>query len=274
LEIQKIDQKFSVRTSNESYQADVVILACGSSASVKDKNPYKGLDFLGQFSLPVVPVLPALVALQGTDGIEEFWAGVRTKANLSFEDFQETGELQFTKNGISGIPVMNASHLVVAALQKVKKSTVWIDFLPDFSKEALKTQFQTLQSNALEENLKVETWMRLWLPEKLGRILAKKAQIQGSMFFRDLTDTELENLTEALKHFSYEVTGYGSLSEAQVCQGGLSLAEIDEHFACKKVPGLFVTGELLNVDGICGGYNLHFAFGSGKIAGSFAGEEA
>ena len=82
-----------------------------------------------------------------------------------------------------------------------------------------------------------------------------------------MTSAETERLLKALKSFEYEAKGYGSMEDAQVSSGGLPLSQVSEQFEVRAVPGLYVTGELLNVDGICGGYNLHFALMSGMAAG-------
>ncbi len=306
--VRKEDDRFFVTTNIGKFSADAVILACGSEASVKDRFSFSAYDILKGFRLDTAPVFPVLTSLFGDEGYENYWAGVRTKATVYYlsnkldasidqdastdHDVSDdgemkaasfTGELQLTEKGISGIPVFQISHLIIETLLKTKKKqTVTIDFLPDYPADRLLEWLKKLipewrEKPFAEEQKKcytVEDSLKGMLPKKLVLSVLKKAGFSAQTLLTELSPIELETLVNTIKSFPYEVNGFGDLSAAQAAAGGLELSEINERFEVKKIPGLFVTGELLNVDGICGGYNLHFAFGSGIIAGETAAADS
>ena len=106
-----------------------------------------------------------------------------------------------------------------------------------------------------------------FLNKKLNLVLLKKCQIAGSRKSGSLQKKEIRQLAGLYKNYEVHITDTNPFLNAQVCAGGLDIEEVDGQMQVKKYPGLFVTGELLDVDGICGGYNLHWAFATGTIAG-------
>ena len=253
---------FRVFLEQETLHADAVLLSCGSMASVRDRQPFAGYRFLEDLGLPVVPAAPALVPLYGNEGCELFWDGVRMTCTVSLPSGQtQTGEVQFTKKGISGIPVFQLSHEAAAMIRENGSCLVRIDFMPGYSAEDLQQLFAKWADRRLDRVLSG------MLPSKIGPVISKKAGLTASGKVSAMASAETERLLKALKSFEYEAKGYGSMEDAQVSSGGLPLSQVSEQFEVLTVPGLYVTGELLNVDGICGGYNLHFALMSGMAAG-------
>lgn len=168
----------------------------------------------------------------------------------------EEGELQLTDYGVSGIPVFQLSGLAAQLLHNQHSVILNIDFLPDFTKKELEDLLQKRKELCPYKTTK-ELCIGL-LPKKLIEVLVIK-------------NMELSELTEKIKSFPLEIVGTKPFSNAQVCQGGVSLEEISsETMECKKVPGLYLAGELLDADGICGGYNLQWAWSSGACAGKEA----
>ena len=105
------------------------------------------------------------------------------------------------------------------------------------------------------------------LNKKLNAVLLRKCQIRGNRPNQSLTREEIRQLAGLLKDYEMTITAVNPFFNAQVCAGGLALEELDEHMQIRRFPGLYMTGELLDADGICGGYNLHWAFATGTIAG-------
>lgn len=253
--------KFSVITDTWQYPADAVILACGSCASEIDGADGSGYALAKQLGLKVIEPLPALVPLKGKGNYFSKWSGTRIYGKIQLQAEQKTlqteeGKLQLTDYGISGIPVFQLSALAAKLLQKQRSVTLLINFLPDFTKEELEELFLKRKELCPYKTTK-ELCIGL-IPKKLIEVLVNKK-------------TEISTLAEKIKAFPVEIVGTKPFSNAQVCQGGVSLEEISPHtMECKKIPGLYLAGELLDADGICGGYNLQWAWTSGACAGKEA----
>lgn len=205
---------------------------------------------------------------------------------------KESGELQLTKEGISGIAVFQLSGEIAQKLSEKKRVVVEINFLPDFQEDTLedwvKNRLSLLSGRSLEE-----FFLGVLHKKVLGVCLqaegfsgAMKIPVAddntgaGDMKAGRRTDSAMGqdsakkravmmimSVMKRAMHFTTEVTAVSDMRQAQVCRGGLFLSQFTEKLECKKIPGLFACGEVLNVDGECGGYNLHFAWGSGVLAG-------
>ena len=253
--------RFSVVTETWQYPADAVILACGSCASEIDGADGSGYTLAKQLGLKVINPLPALVPLKGKGNYFSKWSGTRSYGKIHLQSCNkimqtEEGELQLTDYGVSGIPVFQLSGLAAQLLHNQHSVILNIDFLPDFTKKELEDLLQKRKELCPYKTTK-ELCIGL-LPKKLIEVLVIK-------------NMELSELTEKIKSFPLEIVGTKPFSNAQVCQGGVSLEEISsETMECKKIPGLYLAGELLDADGICGGYNLQWAWSSGACAGKEA----
>ncbi len=253
--------RFSVITETWQYPADAVILACGSCASEIDGADGSGYMLAKQMGLKVINPLPALVPLKGNGNFFSKWSGTRIygKIHVQFQNEilqTEEGELQLTDYGVSGIPVFQLSGLVGRLLQKQNSVTLIIDFLPNITKQELEKLLLKRKELCTYKTTK-ELCIGL-LPKKLIEVLTDNKM-------------NLSKLAEQIKEFPVEIVGTKPFSNAQVCQGGVSLEEISpDTMECKKIPGLYLAGELLDVDGICGGYNLQWAWSSGACAGKEA----
>ena len=257
----KENPRFSVVTETWQYPADAVILACGSQASEIDGADGSGYTLAKQLGLKVINPLPALVPLKGKGNYFSKWAGTRIYGKIYLQSQNEIlqteeGELQLTDYGISGIPVFQLSGRVAKLLQLQRSVTLMIDFLPDVTPKELE-ELLLKRKELCPYKTPKELCIGLF-PKKLIEILVDKK-------------TDLSTLAEKIKKFSMEIIGTKTFSNAQVCQGGVSLEEISpKTMECKKIPGLYLAGELLDADGICGGYNLQWAWSSGACAGKEA----
>lgn len=257
----KENPRFSVVTETWQYPADAVILACGSQASEIDGADGSGYTLAKQLGLKVINPLPALVPLKGKGNYFSKWAGTRIYGKIFLQSQNEIvqteeGELQLTDYGISGIPVFQLSGLAAKLLQHQHSVTLMIDFLPDVTPKELEELLLKRKELCPYKTTK-ELGIGLF-PKKLIEVLVDKK-------------TDLSTLAEKIKKFSMEIVGTKPFSNAQVCQGGVSLEEISpKTMECKKIPGLYLAGELLDADGICGGYNLQWAWSSGACAGKEA----
>lgn len=181
---------------------------------------------------------------------------------------QEAGELQLTKEGISGIAVFQLSGTIAQKLAEKKRVFVEINFLPDFPEEKLedwaKKRLSLLPQRSLED------FFLGVLHKKVLDVCLQAEGLKGTMRISYEDDNAIVMVLSVMKralHFVTEVTNVSDMKQAQVCRGGLLLSQFNEKLECKTVPRLFACGEVLNVDGECGGYNLHFAWASGVMAG-------
>ena len=266
--IEKEDNHFIIKSSNEIIKADKVIIATGSCASPKTGSDGIGYKLLKRLSHTVIEPKPALVQLKTTGNFLKEWAGIRTDVKVSLYENdklikEESGEIQLTDYGISGICVFNLSRYVSIGLEKNLNEEVMINFLPFIEKNP----YEYL-TNLLKNNYSVKTQLENILNNKLVAVILNKTNIDENKSFKNLREDEKVRLINNLISFKVKVIGTNSFDQAQVCSGGIPLTEIDlTTMESKLVKGLYIVGELLDVDGDCGGYNLGFAWMSGIKAG-------
>ena len=260
-DIKKEGEGFLVVTETWSYPADKVILAAGSRASAIQGADGSGYELAKNLGHSLIPPLPALVPLKGKGNWFSKWAGVRTEGRVSLlaENHifdQAQGEIQLTDYGVSGIPVFQVSGRAVRLREEGLKVTLLLDFLPDFDREGLAAFLRARQEQCPYKSVK-QLLIGL-LPEKLAEVL-----MTGK--------PDISKLAEKIKEFPIEITGGKSYEQAQVCSGGVPLSEVySDTLESRKVPGLYLAGEILDTDGICGGYNLQWAWTTGALAGRSA----
>ena len=274
--IRKRGKKLSVLTSLKNFEADAVILAAGSKAAPVTGSDGSGYSLARSLGHHIIKPLPALVQLRCSGKEYKHLAGIRTEAKLTLlvndrVEAEEQGELQLTDYGISGIPTFQISRFASKALDQKKQVIVEIDFLPKLSfqetKELLEHRRLTMGNKTGEEFL-----IGLF-HKKLAEVLLKQAGISARESIKTAKPQEMERLTRLVKCWEAKVTETNPFPNAQVCCGGVDTREIDPAtMESRLVKGVFLAGELLDVDGICGGYNLQWAWSSGAIAGIHAGE--
>ena len=267
---------FEVTSSLGRFAGRNLLYATGLRAAPKLGSDGSAFFVLKEFGHRFVPILPALCGFEAS-GIEfRKVSGVRTDADLTLYIDQkaqksERGELQLADYGVSGIPVFQLSSPAVRALHDKKEVQIQIDFLPDFSKEALASELKRrFQRDAGYQP--IEASLRGLLNQKLIPVLLKTAQLNVSADGESLTNEEQKRLCSAIKNCRVTLKTVRDFSFAQVCTGGIRTEEINiQTLESRIVPGLYFAGELLDVDGICGGYNLQWAWASGFVAGSAVG---
>ena len=272
--IRKESNEFLVSTNKNSYICDAVILATGGKAAPVLGSNGSGYGLAKSFGHTVSTVVPALVQLVGKGNYFKHVAGVRTNATVKLFVAEEcvasdTGELQLTNYGISGIPVFQVSRYAAKALHDNKTVIAEIDFIPTMSEEELKN-FIFDRKKQHGERLAEEFFVGM-LHSKLATMLLKEAYVPTHISANEIREDKWEKLLELIKHFQIEITDTNSFEQAQVCAGGVLTSEINgDTMESVFEKNLYLTGELLDVDGICGGYNLQWAWATGYIAGKNA----
>lgn len=276
-EIQKIEhteEGFQVKTEGWTYEADALILACGSPASPQTGATDLGYTYAKSLGHNIICPLPALVQLYSKDSCFEKLAGLRMDGRVTLYSGREylasdEGELQFTKKGISGIPVFQVSRFCSRALEEEKKVEAELDLLPLFSEEALSVFFK----RRIEENgYKNAAQLLVGLfPAKFIDCLLERSGLVKGVRASELGEKEIQRFVKSCKSFQVAIRATGGFEEAQVCCGGVDLSQVNaETLESRVVPGLYFAGEILDVDGACGGYNLQWAWSSGVVAGASA----
>ena len=179
---------------------------------------------------------------------------------------EDSGELQLTDYGISGIPVFQVSRYAAEALDHKKRVMAVVDFMPDYSSEELFRILEDQRNNLYDR--KAGDFLNGLFNKKQAALFMKTARIKQELDVAAISNKKLGELVEIIKEMSFEVTGTNSYDKAQICMGGVPLREVDPAtMESRLVPGLYFAGEILDVDGICGGYNLQWAWSSGHLAG-------
>ena len=201
-----------------------------------------------------------IVSLSGKTGTAQSGAYENGK-----EIAAEKGELLFAEYGLSGIPVFQVSRYAAEALDHKKRVLAVIDFMPDMTEEQLFAALKD-QRNYLKDRISGDFINGLF-NKKLAALFLKYAWIKADQPVSELTNKKLAELCHVIKEASFEVTGTNPYDKAQICMGGVDLREINpDTMESRLVPGLYFAGEILDVDGICGGYNLQWAWSSGHLA--------
>lgn len=256
------------------YEGNSLILAAGSKAAPATGSDGSGYRLAESLGHEIVTPLPALVQLVCRGRVFRQLAGIRTDALVRLLlDGQETardrGEVQLTDYGISGIPVFQVSRFASRGLHQGRLAEAVLDFLPDLApEETVNVLFKRRERLAYRPG---DTFLSGLLAKKLGCVLLSAAGISLTDPAGRISDKKLEKLAGQLKGFRTEVTGTKSFDSAQICCGGADVSQVDPASMESKLhPGLYLTGELLDVDGICGGYNLQWAWSTGILAGRSA----
>lgn len=269
--VEKKDNHFLINVNEEIIVADAVIMATGSKACPKTGSDGNGYTLAESFGHTVVPVLPSLVPLKTKEKFLKEWSGIRTDVNISLyvdgvKLKEEYGEIQLTDYGISGICVFNLSSLANINLAKERKVLVKINFIPWV--DSINTFINFIDNQYNKNKKDIMSLLEGILNYKLVSVLLKEIGVNIDTTFNDLTSNDLEKIYKQLSQFELEIIGSQDYDKAQVCSGGVSLLEVDMNtMQSKLVDNLYFTGEILDVDGDCGGYNLAFAWVSGMIAG-------
>jgi len=261
-------------------QADYVVNCLGGPAGQNLGATYDGGILSKGFGHTLIEQKPALVSLRLKEDFLATLSGVRLEAKITLSQWEtdykkaknseEFGEIIFTDYGISGIPVMQLSYLV--SEQPMLKTCLTLDLLPELSMDAKKTFVSLRTKSKTFSNRSVEEAFCGMLPQNLLYVLLKLVDIEPTKPANTLSEKEINSFTDILGNFVLVVEGTNGFSQAQAASGGVSLQEIDAHFQSIKIPKLYFAGEVLDVVGQCGGYNLQWAWASGAIAGEACGK--
>lgn len=260
---------FVVQCKSNSFRFDRIIMACGSKASPKTGSDGSGYQLAQKLGHHIIKPVPALVQLKSSENYFKSISGIRMQAKLSLiidhcMKRTEQGELQITDYGISGIPVFQFSRLVSYALIEKKKVMVTVDCVPEMSIDAIKDYLIHRMRNNSE--LTMEDALQGFLNKKLNIQFLKLSGIKPNETARNISGAQIQKLCALVKSWDIPINGTNDFTQCQVCAGGVSTKELTSHCESVLHPGLFFAGEIIDIDGICGGYNLQWAWSSAVVA--------
>ena len=251
---------------NGRYSADKLVIASGGSAAKAQGTDGGSFKLLKSLGVKVVTPAPALTGVI-IDGFPKSVKGVRNicKAELFVDGksrYTETGEVQFNEYGVSGIPIMQLSGLV--AENEGKNIRLILDLLPDTTENGL-IRFLTGQKEMYPEKSAEELACGV-LPKALGNYALSLTNIKSAYKLCDISDGKIKSLAHTVKRLELKAAGVRGFEFAQVTSGGVPKSELDfKTLECKKIKNLYVTGEAVNIYGLCGGHNLQWAWSSGRL---------
>ncbi len=248
--------------NGKSY--DKVIITTGGKSYEKTGSDGYGYKLAECFNHNIIKTYPSLVGLKTNTGYEKDLFGVRTTVDLSLyvDDSlvkKESGELQFTKDGLSGICIFNLSRDVNKYLEENKCVEIGINFVPWYKSDKI-----------LYKNYELSSVLDGFLDYKLSNVLLDIAKVKHDKRYDELSKIEKNRLINVLTNKRVKIIDTNSFNEAQVTSGGVDLSEVNPFtLESRLVSGLYFAGEILDIDGDCGGYNLTIAFVTALIAGGF-----
>lgn len=266
----KREGRFTACTDRGDFEADCMILACGGKSFPKTGSDGSGFGLARKLGLRVEQDYPALTSMVSSrDGLK-LLAGLRADGEISLyiDDrltASDKGQVQFTDYGISGIPVFQISAPASRALQVHRNVRIDFNLFPEMTPEEVfsevKKQLQRFARLPFEEAA-VGMLHKKWID-----YFKRQPCLQGFEKAGDISDKGIRLLAKELTAMEFPITKVKGYDFCQVTGGGVNLKEVDSHLQSVKHPGLYIVGEMLDVVGKCGGYNLQWAFSTGYIAG-------
>ena len=232
--VQKIEFKKEVYFINNDLSFDILVVATGSIA----QEVTNGYGILSNLGLGITSLRPGLVPIITKEKTQHL-QGLRIKCDAYVKGLSFSGEILFKNDGLSGILSLDISRIVRIGDQ------ITLDLMPEYSYQEIKNLF--INSNEDKEVVLEGIFSKMLATDLLKR------------------SNNLDELIKNIKKFKYTVLGFKDYKEAQIVCGGVNLTEVNSNFEVKKYPNLYLGGEVLDVDGASGGYNLYFAWLSGIV---------
>lgn len=274
LNINKENNIYKINTNNGLFTSNKVIISTGSKACPKTGSDGLGYKLATSLGHSLIEPLPALVQLKANTPYLKEWHGIRSDVSVSLIENNKAiatqiGEIQLTDYGVSGICIFCLSGQISSGLAQNKKEQISINFLHPFNINTKENFIDWMnQRNKLVKNRTISDLLDGILNYKLINLILKLSKIKRDSSWNELSPKEKQLLGTNLTNFILDITGTNSFEQAQTCTGGIPLTEINPNtMESLYNKGLYITGELLDIDGDCGGYNLTNAWITGMLAG-------
>ncbi|MCR1810692.1 NAD(P)/FAD-dependent oxidoreductase [Sulfurospirillum sp. hDNRA2] len=273
-EVSKIEKKgaeFVLHVNAQTYVFDACVIATGSIAMPTLGSSGSGYAFAKSLGHSVIEPYPSLVQFVCDEPHLKEVSGVKMDAIVElYIDNQKCqsvqGDLLFTAYGLSGSAILDLSRKTSHALVNHESVHVVLDLLPMLSREALTSLLQKRLSVAKDKSLSL--WLEGMIPKKLAHFIIENTRLTHIKEASTLGVKEIKKIVFALKALRLHVKATKGFESAEVCAGGVDVSELDaKNLMSKKIVNLYFCGEVLDIDGDCGGFNLHFAWASGYLVG-------
>lgn len=273
--ITKEAEEFTIHTPKEPVHAEKVIIATGGLSWPKTGCTGDGYRFARSFGHKITQTRASLVPLVSSEDWPSRLAGtsvenVRIAARINNKKIATTGALIFTDDGIGGPAVLDMSRHLVDYLPAEKiPIKINLDLLPNLEQAVLDREMTNLLS--VNPKKKIVNILMEFVPKRIGIFLCKQAECKEGVAAGQLKKDIRKKLIASIKSSPISIVHSRDISEATVTRGGVSLKEIEPKTMESKIcPSLFFAGEVIDVDGPCGGYNLQICFSTAALAGSVA----
>jgi len=267
--------------NGKKIDADAIILATGGTSYKGTGSTGDGYNMLRKIGLKVIEPTPSLVPLETKNinvsslmGISLRNIGLSIFNKKGKRCFYEMGEMLFTHFGISGPLVLKASSIAFEEEDRKANDLVGykaeIDFKPALDNKKIDKRLQKEMVELSKKDL--QNVLRGWLPANIIPIFLEKSKVDGRIKMHEMTKENRKRIINSLKHFSIEIKGFRKIEEAIITRGGLDIKEVSpKTMESKHIKNLFICGEVLDIDGLTGGFNLQVAFSTAHLAGSKVG---
>jgi predicted Rossmann fold flavoprotein len=274
VQIEKTQDRFALRTEAQTILASAVIIATGGASWPQTGSTGDGYELARRFGHSVIGPMGILcpvvcketwpASLQGTS-LEQLAVTVKSGSRKVVC----TGAAVFTRNGIGGFAAFDVTRVTADAVRQGTPTPVTLDFCPTHSREQVEAEWiETFTAHPKKEMLSI---LAAYVPKRLAEVLLRTAEVNQNILASQLRRDQRKRLAALLKEMPLTVTGHGPLEKATVTRGGIAGREVDfKTMQSRLCPGLFFAGEVLDVDGPCGGCNLQIAFSTGALAGASA----
>ena len=266
--VEKIGEHFHLHVNSHRY--DAVVIATGSEAAPQLGANASGYAIARTFEHHIVPTYPALVQLHLDSTLHHKMAGVKQHAGVTLyidnaSEQVATGDILFTKYGISGFAILDISHRASLALSQHHNVTIGLDLFPKMDRQKLLATFKQMCRNLPEYTL-LEL-LTLLIPSKMAPLLLEFSRLEAATPAHLLPTKTIKTVANTLKNWRFNVTQTHGFEHAEVSGGGVDTTQINpDTMESLHVKGLYFTGEVCDIVGRRGGYNLHFAWASGHLA--------
>ena len=272
-DIEKNNNKFEIKTKEKNYQADKVVISTGSSASLKEEIGM--YDILKKLGHKIVDIYPALTRLNLDEPYLKEWSGIRNDVTIKLlvnDEVvkEEVGEILYTNNGLSGICTFGVSNYAAKALKDKKQVEVVINNMKDFCDN--RNDFINLMDkrDRLLKNRNISELLDSYINYKLVNILIKRSGLNCNYHWNKLDERSKNILASSFVDLRLKVIGTDGINKSQTISGGVPLSEINlETMESKVIEGLYLTGEMVDINGDCGGYNLTIAWTTALLTGGY-----
>lgn len=259
-----------VKIHGKTVEYDAVLVCTGGLSYAKTGSDGDGLRFCSELGIETVDVRPSLVPIESSDracpemqGLSLKNVGIKVVDENGKTVYTDFGEMMFTHFGVTGPMILSASAMIPDI--ESKKYSLVIDLKPALSEKELDDRILSDFSKNLNRDF-INSLSAL-LPSKMIPVFVKKTGISGARKVNSITKEERQRILNTLKSFKIELTGFRPINEAIISKGGVSVKEINpKTMECKKIKGLYFSGEVIDVDAYTGGFNLQIAFSTAVSA--------